>query len=241
VDYREVAKRIQSVISVIQEHDSGERFCELGARVEFGNASFADEHSVRLNEGKYSAKNWVIATGSSPAIPPIEGLDKTPYITNKEIFSLSSLPKSMIAIGGGPISSELAQAFSRLGTKVTVVELGNQILGVEDKDMADRLMNVLISEGIIFHLISSILSVRDLGNEKEVVIKDNAGNTPSLRAETILVAAGRQANLKGLGIEDISLEFDRKGLKVDDWLRTSHRHIFAAGDVTGAYQFTHAA
>src|SRR5208282_4768915 len=177
VDYREVAKRIQSVISVIQQHDSGERFCKLGARVEFGNASFTDEHRVRLNGENYSAKSWVIATGSSPAVPPIEGIDKTPYITNKEIFSLSSLPKSIIAIGGGPISSELAQAFNRLGTKVTVIELGNQILGVEDKDMADHLMNILISEGIIFYLSSSILRVRDLGNEKEVTIKDNAGNT----------------------------------------------------------------
>ncbi len=241
VDYRDVAKRIQSVIGVIQEHDSRERFCKLGARVEFGNANFTDEHSIRLNGEKYSAKSWVIATGSSPAIPSIEGIDKTPYITNKEIFSLSSLPKSIIAIGGGPITSELAQAFNRLGTKVTVIELGNQILGVEDKDMADHLMNILISEGIIFHLNSSVLGVKDLGNEKEVIVKDNSGSTLSLRAETILVAAGRQANLKGLGIEDISLEFDRKGLKVDTWLRTTHRHIFAAGDVTGAYQFTHAA
>ncbi len=242
VDYSEVAKRIQSVIGVIQEHDSKERFCKLGARVEFGNASFTDEHAVRLNGEKYSAKSWVIATGSSPAIPPMEGIDKTPYISNKEIFSLSNLPKSMIAIGGGPISSELAQAFNRLGTKVTVIELGNQILGVEDKDIADHLMNILISEGITFHLGSSILRVRDLGNAKEVVIKNGAGGSSlSLRAETILVAAGRQANLQGLGIEGISLAFDRKGLKVDGRLRTNHKHIFAAGDATGAYQFTHAA
>ena len=241
VDYREVAKRIRAVIGVIQEYDSKERFCKLGARVEFGNASFIDEHTVRLNGKKYSAKSWVIATGSSPAIPPIEGINKTSYITNKEIFSLSNLPKSMIAIGGGPISSELAQAFNRLGTKVTVIELGDQILGVEDKDMADSLMNILISEGITFYLGSSVLGVRDLGNEKEVVIKNSRGDTLSLRAEIILVAAGRQANLKGLGIEDISLEFDKKGLKVDGRLRTNHKHIFAAGDVTGAYQFTHAA
>ena len=241
VDYSEVAKRIQSVIGVIQEHDSKERFCKLGARVEFGNASFIDEHAVRLNGEKYSAKSWVIATGSSPAIPPMEGIDKTPYISNKEIFSLSSLPKSMIAIGGGPISSELAQAFNRLGTKVTVIELGNQILGVEDKDIADHLMNILISEGITFYLGSSILGVRDLGNGKEVVIKNGAGSTLSLRAETILVAAGRQANLQGLGLEGISVAFDRKGLKVDGRLRTNHKHIFAAGDATGAYQFTHAA
>jgi pyruvate/2-oxoglutarate dehydrogenase complex dihydrolipoamide dehydrogenase (E3) component len=241
VDYREVTKRIRSVIRIIEEHDSKERFCKLGARVEFGNASFMDEHSVRLNGEKYSAKNWVIATGSSPFVPPIEGIDKTPYITNKGLFSLNTLPKSMIAIGGGPISIEMAQAFNRLGTKVTVVELANQILGVEDKDMADRLMDILVSEGITFHLSSAILSVRDSGNEKEVSIKDSSGKTIGLKAETILVAVGRQANLKGLGLEDISVDFNRKGLKVDGRLRTNHKHIFAAGDATGAYQFTHAA
>jgi pyruvate/2-oxoglutarate dehydrogenase complex dihydrolipoamide dehydrogenase (E3) component len=241
VDFREVAKRIQSVIRVIEEHDSKERFCSLGAQVEFGNARFMDEHAVVLNGGIYSAKNWVIATGSSPAIPPIEGIETTPYITNKELFSLERLPQSMIAIGGGPVAIEMAQAFSRLGTKVTVVELGDQILGAEDRDMSEQLMNILVSGGITFHVSSSILRVKDLGNEREVVVKNSEGNTVSLRAETILIATGRQANLEGLGLEDIPVGFDRKGLKVDSRLRTNHKHIFAAGDTTGAYQFTHAA
>jgi pyruvate/2-oxoglutarate dehydrogenase complex dihydrolipoamide dehydrogenase (E3) component len=241
IDYGEVVKRIRSVISVIEEYDSKERFCRLGAKVEFGDASFIDEHSIRLNGEKYSSKYWVVATGSSPFIPPIDGINKVPYITNKEIFSLPALPKSMIAIGGGPISSELAQAFSRLGTRVTVIEIGDQVLGVEDKDMADRIMNILISEGVKFHLNSSVLSVKDLGAEREVTVKTGGGKTLSLKAETILVAVGRQANLAGLGLEDIPVEFDLKGLKVDARLRTNHKHIFAAGDVTGAYQFTHAA
>jgi pyruvate/2-oxoglutarate dehydrogenase complex dihydrolipoamide dehydrogenase (E3) component len=241
VDFQEVSRRIQSVVNVIQEHDSKERFCKLGARVEFGNANFTDEHSVRLNGEIYSAKKWVIATGSSPFVPPIEGINKTPYITNKELFSLKALPKSMIAIGGGPISIEMAQAFSRLGTKVTVVELANQILGAEDKDMAEYLMNILISEGITFHLGSMPLGTKDLGNEKEVVIKNADGKTVSLRAETILVAVGRKANLQDLGLEDIAVEIDKKGLKIDGRLRTNHKHIYVAGDATGFYQFTHAA
>lgn len=241
VDFGEVAKRIRSVIRVIQEHDSEERFCKLGARVEFGNANFIDEHAVRLNSRIYSAKNWVIATGSSPFIPDIEGIDKTPYITNKELFSLTSLPKSMITIGGGPISIEMAQSFNRLGTKVTVVELSGQILGAEDKDIAEQLMNILISEGITFHLGSMPISTKDLGNGKELVIKNAEGRTISLRAETLLVAVGRKTNLQGLGIEDISLERDKKGLKTDNRLRTSHKHIYVAGDATGSYQFTHAA
>jgi pyruvate/2-oxoglutarate dehydrogenase complex dihydrolipoamide dehydrogenase (E3) component len=241
VDFQAVAQRIQSVISAIQKHDSKERFCKLGARVEFGNAKFTDEHSVRLNGELISAKKWVIATGSSPFVPPTEGLDKTPYITNRDLFSLKTLPKSMIAIGGGPISIEMAQAFNRLGTKVTVVELANQILGAEDKDMAEYLMNILISEGITFYLGSMPLSTRDLGNEKEVIIKNAEGKTISLKAETILVAVGRKVNLQDLGLEDISIERDIKGLKIDGRLRINHKHIYVAGDATGSYQFTHAA
>ena len=241
VDFQAIAQRIQSVIGAIQAHDSKERFCKLGARVEFGNAQFTDEHSVRLSGQIYTAKNWVIATGSSPFVPPIEGIDNTPYITNKELFSLKTLPKSMIAIGGGPISIEMAQAFNRLGTKVTVVELANQILGAEDKDMAEHLMNILIAEGITFYLGAMPLSTRDLGNEKEIIIKNAEGTTINLKAETVLVAVGRRANLQGLGLEDISVERDKKGLKIDDRLRTNHRHIYVAGDTTGAYQFTHAA
>jgi len=241
VDFRDVAKRIQSVISVIQKHDSEERFCKLGVRVEFGDAQFIDEHAIRLNGGTFSAKTWVIATGSSPAIPPIDGLDKTPHITNREIFSLDRLPKSMIIFGAGPIAIEMAQAFCRLGSRVTVVQRSNQILSKEDKDMADQVMHVLSSEGVVFHLNASVVSTRDLGDGREVIIKTGEGRTIDLRAETILVAMGRNANVGGLGLDTLGVEFDRKGLKLDQRLRTNHKHIYGAGDVTGSYLFTHAA
>lgn len=241
VDYREVVKRIQSVISTIQKHDSEERFCGLGARVEFGRPTFIDEHTIRLDGKTHSAKNWVIATGSSPAIPPIEGLDKTPYITNKEIFSLDHLPGSMIVLGAGPIAIEMAQAFSRLGSKVFVVQRSNQILSKEDKDLADEVMQILSSEGVTFYLNSSVVSTRDLGDQREVIIRNGEGITFSLKAETILVAMGRKPDLEGLGLEDIGVAYDRKGIKVDNRMRTNQKHIYAAGDITGAYQFTHAA
>jgi len=241
VDFREVGKRIQSVISTIQKHDSEERFCKLGARVEFGEPHFVDEHGIRLNGQTHSAKTWVIATGSSPAIPPIEGLDQTPHITNKEIFSLKKLPKSMIVLGAGPIATEMAQAFTRLGTKVFVVQRSNQILSKEDKDMADEVMSVLSSEGVEFYLNASVVRTRDLGSEREVVVKSGEGKTVSFKAETILVAVGRNANLGGLGLEQIGVAFDRKGLEVDHRMRTTQEHIYGAGDVTGAYLFTHAA
>jgi pyruvate/2-oxoglutarate dehydrogenase complex dihydrolipoamide dehydrogenase (E3) component len=225
---------------MIQKHDSEERFCRLGVKVEFGNAVFADEHSVSLHGKTYSAKTWLIATGSSPSIPPIEGLNGTPYITNREIFSLDRLPDSMIFLGGGPIAGEMAQAFCRLGSKVTVIQRGGQILSREDKDMADAVMNVMISEGVTFHLNTAILRVSDLGTEKEVLIQKE-GKTISLKASTVVVAAGREANVGGMGLEGIGVACDGKGIKVDNRLRTSHTHMYAAGDVTGRYQFTHAA
>lgn len=240
VDYRDVAGRIRSVIDVIQKHDSPERFCGLGAKVEFGSARFVDEHSVRVDGKTYSAKSLVLATGSSPLIPPIEGLDKTPYITNREIFSLDSLPKSMVVLGAGPIAIEMAQAFCRLGTKVYVIQRSGQILSREDRDMADIVMNALSEEGVTFYLNSKVKRVRNLGTEREVEFRSGEEEM-TLRAETILVAMGRTPNIGGLGLEGIGLESNRKGVIVDDRLRTNHRHIFAAGDITGRYLFTHAA
>jgi pyruvate/2-oxoglutarate dehydrogenase complex dihydrolipoamide dehydrogenase (E3) component len=241
VDYRDVARRIQSVINTIQKHDSEERFCQLGVKVEFGEAQFTDEHTVTMNGKSYSAKKWVISTGSSPAVPRIEGIDETPFLTNKDIFSLDSLPKSMIILGAGPIAIEMAQSFCRLGTKVMVIQRSGQILSKEDKDMADQVMNVLSSEGVEFHMNAKVVSTKDSGTEREVVIKNGQGETRRLKAEQILIALGREANLQGLGLNGISIEMDKKGLKVDSRMRTNHKHIFASGDVTGAYQFTHAA
>ncbi len=241
VDYKDIAKRIQYVIGTIQKHDSEERFCKLGVKVEFGDSVFTDEHSVKVNGQTYTANKWVIATGSSPSVPPIEGMDQTPHITNREIFSLDRLPASMIVIGAGPIAIEMAQSFCRLGTAVHIVQRSGQILSKEDKDMVDIAMNVMSSEGISFHMNSGLVRVKDLGPEKEVVIRKKDGSEESLRAEQILVALGRQVNTTGLGLEDISLDFDKKGIKVDSRMRTNHKHIYGVGDVTGAYQFTHAA
>ena len=241
VDFKQVSKRIKSVINIIQKHDSEERFCKLGAKVEFGEPKFTDEHTIQLNGKAVSAKHWVVATGSSPVAPPIKGLNETPYITNKEIFYLDHLPESMIILGGGPIGTEMGQAFNRLGTKVYIVDRGDQILGKEDQDMADGVMNVMRSEGVVFHLNSSIEAVKDLGRLKEVIIKDAQGKTIRLIAETILVAMGRAPNIAALGLEDIGVKFDQRGIKVDKRLKTNHKHIYAAGDVNGGFQFTHAA
>ena len=241
VDFRDVSSRIKSVIGVIQKHDSVERFCRLGAKVEFGNPEFTDEHAINLGGRSISARNWVIATGSSPAAPPVSGLNETPYLTNRDIFYLDRLPDSMIILGAGPVATEMAQAFCRLGSKITVVQRSGQILSKEDKDMADIVKQKMETEGVGFKMNASVVMARDLGNEREVVVKDASGETRSLRAEQILVALGRSPNVKGLGLEKIDILFDHKGIKVNSYLKTVHKHIYAAGDVIGGYQFTHVA
>ena len=240
-DFRKVADRIRSVISAIQKHDSVERFCSLGARVEFGQAEFIDEHSIRLNNKEYSAKTWAITTGSSPAIPPFDGLDSVSFLTNKDIFSLDSLPGSMIILGGGPIAIEMAQAFTRLGTRVSVIQRSGQILSKEDKDMADIVMTKLSEEGVSFALGASIDKISEDGATRKVTFKNNRGEISALTADALLVATGRAPNVSSLGLENIGITFNGKGIEVDSRLRTNQKHIYAAGDITGKYQFTHAA
>ena len=241
VDFKEVSKRIRSVISVIQKHDSVERFCSLGARVEFGQAEFIDEHSIRLNGNTYSAKAWAIATGSSPAIPPLGGLKSISCLTNKDIFYMDTLPVSMIILGGGPIAMEMAQAFNRLGTRITIIQRSGQILSREDKDLADTVMEKLSHEGVSFALGSSIVTIAETDASKKVTFKNNEGEIKTIVADALLVAMGRTPNVDGLGLKNIGVVYDDKGIEVDSRLRTNHKHIYAAGDVTGKYQFTHAA
>ena len=241
VDFSRIAIRIQEVINVIQKHDSEERFCGLGAKVMFGEAVFQDEHIIQLDGKRFSAKNWVIATGSSPVAPPIPGLHETGFLTNKEIFSLDRLPESLTILGGGPIGIEMAQAFNRLGSRVTVVDRSDQILGKEDTDMADMVMEVLAGEGVVFHLGAAIEMVGVAGAQKTVAIKEASGGSVTLKSDNILVAMGRGANVDGLNLESIGVDFEPGGIFVDSRLRTSQKNIFAAGDVSGGFQFTHAA
>lgn len=241
VDFKDVSGRIKSVIDQIQQHDSEERFCKLGAKVIFGPARFTDEHTVEVNGKSHTAAKWVIASGSSPAIPPLPGIETTPYLTNKEIFYLDDLPDSMIILGAGPIAIEMAQAFNRLGAKVDVVQRSDQILSKEDKDLADIAMESLQKEGINFHLKTAVISVASLKDQRQLVFETKNGAQTTLQAEALLIALGRSANVEGLGLDKVGIDFDRKGIKVDRRLRTSQKHIYAAGDVNGAFQYTHAA
>jgi pyruvate/2-oxoglutarate dehydrogenase complex dihydrolipoamide dehydrogenase (E3) component len=241
VDFRQVADRIRSVVDTIQKHDSEARFCTLGAKVMFGQPRFVDEHAVQVNGTMISAAKWVIATGSSPVVPPIPGLAETPHLTNREIFYMDTLPASMIMLGAGPIGIEMAQAFNRLGTRVTVIDRAPRILGKEDKDMADTVMQIMANEGVRFVLEASIEQVEQINGQARVSLTDNAGKQKQMAADALLVAMGRSPNTGGLGLAGIDIPVERTGIPVDNRLRTRHKHIYAAGDVNGGFQFTHAA
>jgi len=241
VDFHLVSERIRRVIASIQVHDSVERFCGLGARIEFGEPVFVDEHSIKLNGVTRSAGKWVLATGSSPAAPEQPALKKIDYLTNREIFYLDKLPGTMIILGAGPIGIEMSQAFQRLGTKVTVIQRSGQILSREDKDMADIVMDTLRTEGVEIYLNTEVVDARQEKDLKTIAIEDVNGNRKNLTADTVLVAQGRTPNAFGLGLEKIDLAVSSRGITVDNRLRTNHKHIFAVGDVNGDYLFTHAA
>lgn len=240
VDFKNVAERIRGVISVIQEHDTVERFSRLGAEVVFDEPRFIDEHTVELSGRKITGKKFLIATGSTADVPAIPGLQEAGFITNKEIFSLEKLPEHLLVVGGGAIAIEMAQAFSRLGSKVSVIQRSDQILSKEDEDLANSVMVAMQDEGVVFYLGSTIDRVETDRDGKKIILSQN-GEEIAVAGSEILIALGRKVNSDGLGLNHIQLEHDSKGIKVDNRLRTNHKHIFSAGDVIGKHQFTHAA
>ena len=228
---------------VYEDADDPEIFRDMGVDIAFGRASFVDEHTVAISmdEGEEirSARFIVIATGSKTMIPPIDGLDGVTYHTNETIFELEEQPEQLAIIGAGPIGIEMAQAFQRLGTQVTVFDMQDRILSNDDPELADMLYDHLRNEGVEFKLGSQINSVSQ-DNENHIVISGTIDDEPFKHtADTLLIATGRAANYQSLRLDNADINYTQKGITVNDRCRTNHRHIYAAGDVTGCYQFTH--
>ncbi|UCE76238.1 MAG: mercuric reductase [Gammaproteobacteria bacterium] len=237
VDLGRVNDHVQSVIDRIQKHDDPERFRGYGCEVLFGKAEFVDAHRVRVNDEVVRGRRIVIATGSRPFIPPIAGLEEAGFATNENLFSLRELPGRLVVLGGGPIGVEMAQAFARLGSQVTLVERLPHLLPQEDPELADALRDLLIAEGIRIHTDTSAERVR-VSNDTRVL---ECSGDLNLEADQLLVAVGRRPSLEGLNLEAAGVEYDRRGIGVDSRMRTSKKHIFACGDVCGPYPFTHMA
>jgi len=241
VDPAAVNAYIRSVIDTLQVHDDPERFRAYGCEVLFGHGRFVGPRQVEVNGEVLRAKRLVIATGSSPFIPPVEGLAEAGYLTNEQLFSLDTLPGHLAVLGGGPIGIEMAQAFHRLGSRVTVLMRGDTILQNDDPELAAQLQVVLGEEGVEFVTDSELLRVaKEEDGQRRLYLKV-AGEARELLVDELLVATGRKPNVEGLNLEAAGVEAGRKGINVDERLRTANRRIYACGDVCGPYQFTHMA
>ncbi len=242
VDLGAIMDHVRDVIEKIQVHDSQERFCKLGAEVRPGQARFVDAHTVEVGGQRVSARSWVIATGSRPALPPIEGLASVPYWTNMTLFSQRSLPARLLVLGGGPIGLEMAQALGRLGSHVTVVEFLDRILASEDADMTAMLRECLEAEGVTILTGTKAVRAEVVGSGLRLRVLPAAGGEPRvLEADALLVATGRRPNIEGLGLDAAGVEFSPKGIPTDARLRTNIPHIYACGDVRGKLAFTNVA
>lgn len=240
VDFAKVRRRVHDVIAAIAPNDSKERFTGLGVRVIEAAARFKDRATVVAGDGtEIKARRFVIATGSSPSLPPIPGLHAVPYLTNETIFDLATLPEHLIIIGGGPIGLELAQAFRRLGAAVTVLEAAEP-LASEDPECADVVLDALTRDGVDIRSHVAIVRVEREGAKLSVVIRDGDGER-TIAGSHLLVAAGRTANTEGLGLEQAGIACDARGIVVDKGLKTTNRRVYAIGDVAGHGQFTHLA
>ena len=251
VDFQALMSRMRARRADIAPHDAAARLASLGIDVFFGEALFSGPRSIRVHANGSIASNRanassapdeirfrkaVIATGSRPAVPPVPGLSDVPFLTSETLFEIDRQPPALAVLGGGPIGCEMAQAFARLGTQVTLFEAAAQLLPNEDADAAAIVASSLAADGVDLRLRSRVTAVSAGG--AGIRLQYEGGD---VACDAILVATGRTPTIGGLSLEAAGVASDRDGIAVDDNLRTSNRHIFAAGDVASRYKFTHAA
>lgn len=240
-DFPTVMHRMRKLRASISHHDSAKRFSDAGVDVFLGAGRFDGRRTVVVGDQTLRYRRAVIATGAKASLPPIPGLDRVDVLTNETLFSLTELPPRLIVIGGGPVGAEMAQTFAQLGSRVTLIEKSDSILSREDPQAARIVQASLVNDGVDVLTRANIEEVLQDESEKRVVIRV-AGKTQQISAEHILVGIGRAPNVTGLGLETVGVSYDkRKGVEVDDRLRTTNKQIFAAGDICSRFKFTHAA
>jgi pyruvate/2-oxoglutarate dehydrogenase complex dihydrolipoamide dehydrogenase (E3) component len=231
-------RRLRADVSRV---DSARRFAAAGVDVHLGEARFVAPDAVEVGGRRLTFRRAVIATGGRPAAPPIPGLADAGYLTNETVFELTALPRSLAVLGGGPIGCELAQAFARFGAEVTLLDVAEQVLTREDRDAAAVVQAALARDGVKLELGVKITRVSGGAGAPVTLHLERDGAERTVTAERLLVAAGRKPNVEGLGLEAAGVETNKQGIAVDDRLRTTNPRIYAAGDVAGRWQFTHAA
>jgi pyruvate/2-oxoglutarate dehydrogenase complex dihydrolipoamide dehydrogenase (E3) component len=241
IDFGKVNEHVRAVIAAIAPNDSVERFTALGVHVISAEARFMNRRTVVAGDTEIRARRFVIATGSSPTVPPIPGLDSIDFLTNETLFDQTARPGHLIIIGGGPVGLEMAQAHRRLGSAVTVIE-ALAALGGEDPELAAIVVKRLRGEGVTIREGTKVASVERRSGKKAIRVHlEGPDGSHFIDGTHLLVAAGRTANVSGLELEKAGIAYDRKGIKVTGKLRTTNRRVYAVGDVAGSLQFTHVA
>ena len=240
-EFSDVMQRVQNIIKKIEPHDSVERYIGLGVDVIEGEAKILSPYEVEVNGKVLTTQNIVVATGARPFVPNIPGLDDVGYHTSDTIWNMTEKPDRMLVLGGGPIGSELAQAFHRLGVDVTMVERGDRIMRREDKEISDMVAKSFCNDGIRILTSHEAIRFKVINGEKTVVCKKGKEEF-SITFDEVLVALGRKANVSGFGLESLNLSLSQMGtIEANEYLQTNHPNIYVVGDVTGPYQFTHVA
>jgi pyruvate/2-oxoglutarate dehydrogenase complex dihydrolipoamide dehydrogenase (E3) component len=239
VDFPAVMDRVRRIRARLSARGSAERLAAMGIELYFGEARFTGPDSVTVGGTQLRFKKALVASGARPIHPPIPGLKAAGYLTYESVFDLTECPRRLLVLGGGPVGCELAQAFARLGSRVTLVQIDPMFLGNEERDAAQALSDALVRDGIEIHLDTRTIAVRVEGNDR---IADLARDDTrrSLAVDQILVSVGTAPNVQGLGLEAAGVAYDdERGIYVDDFLRTTNARIFAAGDVCGEHKFPH--
>lgn len=239
--FKEVMQRVHQVINDIRPHDSTERYEELGVTCISGDAKILTPWSVEIDGKSIKSRNLVIACGAGPIVPTIEGLNEINYFTSETIWSLEICPKELLILGGGPIGIELAQSFNRLGSKVTIIEKSSRILAKEDVDVSKVIQECLVKEGILILLEHELTSFSKVSDQIFFTC-ESKGVRKDFNTDCVLLALGRAARTKGYGLEELGINLRQNGtIEVNEFMQTNYSNIFACGDITGPYQFTHVA
>lgn len=241
-DFKDIMQRVKRVIKQVEPHDSIERYTQLGVECLQGEARITSPFSVDINGQTLTARNIVIATGASPFIPPLEGLDNVGYLTSDNLWDLQQLPERLLVLGGGAIGCELAQSFARLGSQVIQIERNERIMKREDVEVSEAVQTRFIKEGIDLRLNHQAQKFSLIDGKKSLLCTDQNGDSVSITFDEVIVALGRKANTSGFGLESLDISLNRNGtLQVNEYLQTNYPNIYACGDVAGPYQFTHTA